>query len=160
MDICFIFSMLCWYKIVVVLIVLEVVLICVIVCNVLFLVSQCVEKISMFSGIVENELVMFCVSGIGKQIDVMFCICEDLVLLCVFFGVSNVIIINQVFFCNGLFSSSILWEIDQEWLIINVLMYILFENGLVMMGINLIVGCDFLFGEYQNFEDVSKGGVK
>lgn len=158
MDIRPILSTLRRHKTAAALIVLEVALTCAIVCNALFLVSQRVEKISMPSGIAENELVMLRVSGIGKQTDAMARTREDLASLRALPGVSNVTIINQVPFRNGSSSSSISREIDQERPTTNASMYTLSENGLATMGINLIAGRDFLPGEYQNFEDASKGG--
>ena len=85
---------------------------------------------------------------------------EDLASLRAIPGVSNVTIINQVPFRNGSSSSSISRVIDQERPTTNASMYTLSENGLATMGINLIAGRDFLPDEYQNFEDVSKGGAK
>lgn len=160
MDIRPILSTLRRHKTAAALIVLEVALTCAIVCNALFLVSQRVEKISMPSGIAESELVMLRVSGIGKQTDAMSRTREDLASLRAIPGVSNVTIINQVPFRNGSSSSSISRVIDQERPTTNASMYTLSENGLATMGINLIAGRDFLPDEYQNFEDVSKGGAK
>lgn len=160
MDIRPIISTLRRHKTAAALIVLEVALTCAIVCNALFLVSQRVEKISMPSGIAENELVMLRVSGIGKQTDAMARTREDLASLRAIPGVSNVTIINQVPFRNGSSSSSISREVDQERPTTNASMYTLSENGLATMGINLIAGRDFLPDEYQNFEDASKGGAK
>lgn len=160
MDIRPILSTLRRHKTAAALIVLEVALTCAIVCNALFLVSQRVEKISMPSGIAENELVMLRVSGIGKQTDALARTREDLASLRAIPGVSNVTIINQVPFRNGSSSSSISRVIDQERPTTNASMYTLSENGLATMGINLIAGRDFLPDEYQNFEDVSKGGAK
>lgn len=160
MDIRPILSTLRRHKTAAALIVLEVALTCAIVCNALFLVSQRVEKISMPSGIAENELVMLRVSGIGKQTDAMARTREDLASLRALPGVSNVTIINQVPFRNGSSSSSISREIDQERPTTNASMYTLSENGLATMGINLIAGRDFLPGEYQNFEDASKGAPR
>lgn len=160
MDIRPILSTLRRHKTAAALIVLEVALTCAIVCNALFLVSQRVEKISMPSGIAENELVMLRVSGIGKQTDALARTREDLASLRAIPGVSNATIINQVPFRNGSSSSSISRVIDQERPTTNASMYTLSENGLATMGINLIAGRDFLPDEYQNFEDVSKGGAK
>ena len=160
MDIRPILSTLRRHKTAAALIVLEVALTCAIVCNALFLVSQRVEKISMPSGIAESELVMLRVSGIGKQTDAMARTREDLASLRAIPGVSNVTIINQIPFRNGSSSSSISRVIDQERPTTNASMYTLSENGLATMGINLIAGRDFLPDEYQNFEDVSKGGAK
>lgn len=160
MDIRPILSTLRRHKTAAALIVLEVALTCAIVCNALFLVSQRVEKISMPSGIAESELVMLRVSGIGKQTDALARTREDLASLRAIPGVSNVTIINQVPFRNGSSSSSISRVIDQERPTTNASMYTLSENGLATMGINLIAGRDFLPDEYQNFEDVSKGGAK
>lgn len=160
MDIRPILSTLRRHKTAAALIVLEVALTCAIVCNALFLVSRRVEKISMPSGIAENELVMLRVSGIGKQTDALARTREDLASLRAIPGVSNVTIINQVPFRNGSSSSSISRVIDQERPTTNASMYNLSENGLATMGINLIAGRDFLPDEYQNFEDVSTGGGK
>ncbi|KAG0731710.1 hypothetical protein G6F23_015039 [Rhizopus arrhizus] len=107
MDIRPILSTLRRHKTAAALIVLEVALTCAIVCNALFLVSQRVDKISMPSGIAENELVMLRVSGIGEQTNAMARTREDLAALRAIPGVTSATIINQVPFRNGSSSSSI-----------------------------------------------------
>ncbi|HDS1656084.1 TPA: FtsX-like permease family protein [Stenotrophomonas maltophilia] len=160
MDIRPILSTLRRHKTAAALIVLEVALTCAIVCNALFLVSQRIEKISMPSGIAENELVMLRVSGIGKQTDAMARTREDLAALRAIPGVSSATIINQLPFRNGSSSSSIQREPEQERPTTSASMYTLSEGGLGTMGIHLIAGRDFLPSEYMDVKEASKGSAK
>ena len=160
MDIRPILSTLRRHKTAAALIVLEVALTCAIVCNALFLVSQRVDKISMPSGIAENELVMLRVSGIGEQTNAMARTREDLASLRAIPGVTSATIINQVPFRNGSSSSSISRVLDQERPTTNASMYTLSEGGLGTMGINLIAGRDFLPSEYKDMKEATKGGAK
>ena len=158
MDIRPILSTLRRHKTAAALIVLEVALTCAIVCNALFLVSQRVEKISMPSGIAENELVMVRVSGIGKQTNGMARTREDLASLRAIPGVTSATIINQLPFRSSSSSSSIQRQQDQERPTTDASMYTMSEDGIRTMGINVVAGRDFLPDEYMDYAVVSKAG--
>ncbi|MGE6333082.1 ABC transporter permease [Stenotrophomonas sp. NPDC077659] len=158
MDIRPILSTLRRHKTAATLIVLEVALTCAIVCNALFLVSQRVEKISMPSGLAENELVMVRVSGIGKQTNGMARTREDLAALRAIPGVTSATIINQLPFRGGSSSSSIQRQQEQERPTTEASMYTMSEDGIRTLGINIIAGRDFQPDEYMDYATVSKAG--
>lgn len=157
MDIRPILSTLRRHKTAAALIVLEIALTCAIVCNALFLVSQRIDKISLPSGIAENELVMVRVSGIGKQTNAMARTREDLAALRALPGAKAVTVINQLPFRNSSSNSSISRKQDQERPTTSVSLYMLSEDGLRTMGMNLVAGRDFQPSEYMDLDDVMKG---
>lgn len=158
MDIRPILSTLRRHKTAAALIVLEIALTCAIVCNALFLVSQRIEKISLPSGIAENELVLVRVNGIGKQTNAMARTREDLAALRALPGVTSVTVSNQLPFRNGSSNSSISRKQDQERPTTSVAMYTLSEDGVRTLGLNLVAGRDFQPSEYLDLDDVMKSG--
>jgi len=158
MDIRPILSTLRRHKTAAALIVLEIALTCAIVCNALFLVSQRIDKISLPSGIAENELVMVRVSGIGKQTNAMARTREDLASLRALPGVKAVTVINQLPFRNSSSNSSISRKQEQERPTTSVSLYMLSEDGMRTMGMNRVAGRDFQPSEYVDLDDVLKSG--
>ncbi len=158
MDIRPILSTLRRHKTAAALIVLEIALTCAIVCNALFLVSQRIDKISLPSGIAESELVMVRVSGIGKQTNAMARTREDLASLRALPGVKAVTVINQLPFRNSSSNSSISRKQEQERPTTSVSLYMLSEDGMRTMGMNLVAGRDFQPSEYVDLDDVLKSG--
>ncbi len=158
MDIRPILSTLRRHKTAAALIVLEIALTCAIVCNALFLVSQRIDKISLPSGIAESELVMVRVSGIGKQTNAMARTREDLASLRALPGVKAVTVINQLPFRNSSSNSSISRNQEQERPTTSVSLYMLSEDGMRTMGMNLVAGRDFQPSEYVDLDDVLKSG--
>ncbi|MEX0180424.1 MULTISPECIES: ABC transporter permease [unclassified Stenotrophomonas] len=159
MDIRPILSTLSRHKTAAALIVLEVALTCAIVCNALFLVSQRLEKISMPSGIVENELVIIRLSGIGKHTDGMVRTREDLNSMRAIPGVRNVTTVNQIPFRSGSSSSSISRELNQDRPTMDASMYTISENAISTLGLQLIAGRDFLPNEFIDYDAVVKQGA-
>ena len=158
MDIRPILSTLRRHKTAAALIVLEIALTCAIVCNALFLVSQRIDKISLPSGIAENELVMVRVSGIGKQTNAMARTREDLAVLRALPGAKAVTVINQLPFRNSSSNSSISRKQEQERPTTSVSLYMLSEGGLPTMGMNLVAGRDFQPSEYVDLDELMKSG--
>ena len=158
MDIRPILSTLRRHKTAAALIVLEIALTCAIICNALFLVSQRIDKISLPSGIAENELVMVRVSGIGKQTNAMARTREDLAVLRALPGAKAVTVINQLPFRNSSSNSSISRKQEQERPTTSVSLYMLSEGGVPTMGMNLVAGRDFQPSEYVDLDELMKSG--
>ncbi|WP_303636836.1 MULTISPECIES: ABC transporter permease [Stenotrophomonas] len=156
MDIRPILSTLRRHKTAAALIVLEIALTCAIVCNALFLVTQRVEKISQPSGLVENELVMVRVSGIGEQTNGMARTREDLAALRSIPGVTHVAKVNQLPFRSNSTNTSISREREQERPTAFVSLYMLSENALPTLGLQLVAGRDFQPSEYVDFDEIQK----
>ncbi|MCR8715205.1 ABC transporter permease [Stenotrophomonas indicatrix] len=156
MDIRPILSTLRRHKTAAALIVLEIALTCAIVCNALFLVTQRVEKISQPSGLAENELVMVRVSGIGKQTNAMARTNEDLASLRAIPGVTSVAKVNQLPFRRNSSNTSISREREQERPTAFVSQYMVGENALATLGLQLVAGRDFLPSEYIDLEEAQK----
>lgn len=156
MDIRPILSTLRRHKTAAALIVLEIALTCAIVCNALFLVTQRVEKISQPSGLAENELVMVRVSGIGKQTNAMARTNEDLASLRAIPGVTSVAKVNQLPFRRNSSNTSISREREQERPTAFVSQYMVGENALSTLGLQLVAGRDFLPSEYIDLEEAQK----
>jgi len=152
MDIRPILSTLRRHKTAAALIVLEIALTCAIVCNALFLVSQRIEKISLPSGLAENELVMVRVSGIGQQSDAMARTREDHAALRALPGVTAVTVANQLPFRNSSSNSGLSHRPDQDNSSTHVAMYSLSEDGVRTLGLNLVAGRDFQPSEYIDLE--------
>lgn len=158
MDIRPILSTLRRHKTAAALIVLEIALTCAIVCNALFLVSQRVEKISMPSGIAENELVVVRVSGIGKQTNAMSRTREDLASLRAIPGVTAATIVSQLPFNGSSSSSSIQRQPEQDAPTTNASTYLMSEAGIDTLGVKLIAGRDFLPDEYRDYAATANAG--
>ena len=156
MDIRPILSTLRRHKTAASLIVLEVALTCAIVCNALFLVSQRIEKISQPSGLAEKELVVVRVSGIGKQTDAMARTREDLASLRAIPGVTSVTRASQLPFRTSSSNSGISLTPEQEKPTIHSTMYLVNENALPTLGLNLVAGRDFQPGEFVDREEAMK----
>lgn len=160
MDIRPILSTLRRHKTAAALIVLEIALTCAIVCNALFLVSQRIDKISLPSGIAENELVMVRVSGIGRQTNALARTAEDLAALRALPGVTRATVVNQLPFRNSSSNSSIAHTAEQERPSTHAAMYSVSEDGVRTLGLNLVAGRDFQPSEYINLEDAMNGKFK
>ncbi|MGN6706807.1 MAG: ABC transporter permease [Rhodanobacter sp.] len=155
MDILPILSTLRRHKITALLVVLEIALTCAIVCNAVFLISQRLERMKMFSGVAEHELVQIQAYGIGKSADAKAHAQEDLAALRQIPGVKSVALVNQMPFTNSSWNTSIKLDPDQKLPTLNATQYF-GENILSTFGVKLIAGRDFNPDEYLEFRLVQR----
>src|SRR5690242_8141155 len=155
MDILPILSTLRRHKITALLVVLEIALTCAIVCNAVFLISQRLERMKMFSGVAEHELVQVQAYGIGKSTDARAHAQEDLAALRQIPGVKSVALVNEVPFTNSSWNTSIKLDPDQKLPTLNATQYF-GENIISAFGVKLVEGRDFNPDEYLEFRQVQR----
>jgi putative ABC transport system permease protein len=155
MDILPILSTLRRHKITAMLLVLEIALTCAIVCNAVFLISQRLERMQMFSGVAEHELVQIQAYGIGKSADAKAHAQEDLLRLRQIPGVQSVALVNEVPFTNSSWNTSIKLDPKQKQATLNATQYF-GENLLQTFGTKLVAGRDFNADDYLEFRDVQR----
>jgi putative ABC transport system permease protein len=155
MDILPILSTLRRHKITALLVVLEIALTCAIVCNAVFLISQRLERMKMFSGVAEHELVQVQAFGIGKSADARARTQEDLAALRQIPGVKSAALVNQVPFTNSSWNTSIKLDPDQKLPTLNATQYF-GESILSTFGAKLVAGRDFNPDEYLEFRQVQR----
>ena len=150
MDIRPILSTLTRHKTAAALIVLEIALSCAIICNALFIVSQRMETLNLASGMDDNQLVEIALSGIGKQVDGDARTAEDLATLRAIPGVEKASIVNQLPFQNGSWNTGLTTSPEPDAQAVNAAQYMIGEQTLATMGLDLIAGRDFNADEFQS----------
>jgi len=142
------------------LIVLQVALTCAIVCNALFLISQRLERIAEPSGMADEELVLFNVSGLSKSQDPVAATRADLVTLRGLPGVKSVAIINQLPYGDNFWASGMRLLPDQNAEGVGVANYFAGEGWLQTTGLRLLAGRDFTNDEYQEQSTLDESAVR
>jgi putative ABC transport system permease protein len=155
MDVLPILSTLRRHKITALLVVLEIALTCAIVCNAVFLISQRLERMKMYSGVAERELVQIQAFGIGGVADAKAHAQEDLQALRQVPGVKSVALVNEVPFTNSSWNTSIKLDPKQKLATLNATQYF-GENVIRTFGAQLVAGRDFAPEEYLDFRKVQR----
>ena len=155
MDILPILSTLRRHKITALLLVLEIALTCAIVCNAVFLINQRLDRMKMYSGVAEHELIQIQAFGIGKTSDAKAHAQEDLQALRQIPGVKSVALTNQVPFTNSSWNTSVKLDPKQKMATLNATQYF-GENLLQTFGTQLVAGRDFEPGEYLDMRLVAR----
>ncbi len=155
MDILPILSTLRRHKVTAFLVILEIALTCAIVCNAVFLISQRLERMQMFSGVAEHELIQIQAVSIGKQNDAAARAQEDLIRLRQIPGVTGAALVNQVPFTNSSWNTSVKLGPNQKQATLNATQYF-GENLLQTFGTRLVAGRYFNADEYLDFEAVQR----
>jgi putative ABC transport system permease protein len=155
MDILPILSTLRRHKITALLLVLEIALTCAIVCNAVFLINQRLERMQMYSGVAEHELIQVQAFGIGDTADAKAHAQEDLTALRQIPGVTSVALVNQVPFTNSSWNTSVKLDPKQKQATLNATQYF-GENLLKTFGAQLVAGRDFEPGEYLEMRLVAR----
>jgi putative ABC transport system permease protein len=146
------------HKTAVALLVLEIALSCAIICNALFIVSQRLDVLHLFSGVTEQHLIEISLSGIGQQHDADTRSAEDLAALRAIPGVEKVAIGNQLPFQNGSWNTSLALTLEQEVPTLNAAQYMVGEGALDTLGLRLVAGRDFNASEYKSSDML--GGIE
>lgn len=155
MEILPILSTLRRHKITALLLVLEIALTCAIVCNAVFLINQRLDRMKMYSGVAEHELIQVQAFGIGETADAKAHAQEDLAALRQIPGVKSVALTNQVPFTNSSWNTSVKLDPKQKLPTLNATQYF-GENLLKTFGTQLVAGRDFEPGEYLEMRLVAR----
>jgi putative ABC transport system permease protein len=155
MDILPILSTLRRHKITALLLVLEIALTCAIVCNAVFLINQRLERMDMYSGVAEHELIQIQAFGIGETADAKAHAQEDLTALRQIPGVKSVALTNQVPFTNSSWNTSVKLDPKQKLATLNATQYF-GENLLETFGAQLVAGRDFEPDEFLDMRLVAR----
>jgi putative ABC transport system permease protein len=140
MDIRPILSTLLRHKTAAALIVVEIALSCAIICNALFLIGNRVERISLHSGIADNELVRIQITGIGEDENAAALTRADMTALRGLPGVKAAVATNQVPFSNSSWNTSVNLKPDQPRPTAGLTMYMGDEHFLPTFGPTLVEG--------------------
>lgn len=157
MELLPILSSLRQHKITALLVILEIALTCAIVSNAVFLVSQRMQRMSVPSGAVENELEQIQVRSLRTGDDIKARAQQDLALLRQIPGVSQVALVNQVPYGNSSWNAGVKLNKKQKQSTLNATMY-MGENLIPTLGLNLVAGRDFNPSEYGDFLDMMGSG--
>src|SRR5690606_290089 len=117
------------------LIVLETALSCAIVCTALFLIGNCIERISLPSGVAEEEIVRVQLTGIGTGDDDDALTSSDLAALRGLPGVKAATATNQVPFVNSSWNSGVKLSRDQKRPTLNATQYMAGAQFLDTLGL-------------------------
>lgn len=144
------------------LIVIEIALSCAIICNALFLIAQRVDRITVESGVVENELLRIQAASmrqIGADNDVHATTSREfLEAMRSVPGVTQATITSQVPFGNSSSNSSVRLSAEQQNSTLNATLYLDDGSLLETFGLKLIAGRDFNEDEYQLMSVLEKSG--
>ena len=151
MDIRPILSTLRRHKIAAALIVLEIALSCAIICNAVFLIDSRVQRISMPSGVAEQDLGVIQLTGIGTDDNALVVTREDLAALRSVPGVVEATAANEVPFGRSSWNSSVMLSPDQKEETLSATMYMGSESLRTTLGTQLVAGRDFQADEYTDF---------
>ena len=151
MDIRPILSTLRRHKTAAALIVLEIALSCAIICNAVFLINERVARISIPSGVAEDEVAVINLAGIGKDQNAIALTREDLAALRTVPGVTSVAATNQVPLGRSSWNSGVSLHPERPEAALNATTYL--DSGELRrtLGTTLIAGRDFNPDEYQDF---------
>ena len=150
MEIRPILSTLSRHKTAAALIVLEIALSCAIICNALFIVSQRMDTLNLASGLDDNQLIEIALSGIGKQDNADARTAQDLASLRGIAGVQSVAITNQLPFQRGSWNTGVATSTDADAAVQSAAQYMIGEDTLKTMGLQLVAGRDFNADEYKS----------
>ncbi|KRG78319.1 ABC transporter permease [Stenotrophomonas ginsengisoli] len=150
MEIRPILSTLSRHKTAAALIVLEIALSCAIICNALFIVSQRMDTLNLASGLDDNQLIEIALSGIGKQDNADARTAQDLASLRAIAGVQSVAITNQLPFQRGSWNTGVATSTDADAAVQSAAQYMIGEDTLKTMGLQLVAGRDFNADEYKS----------
>ena len=141
------------------LIVLEIALSCAIVCNALFLIGNRIERISLPSGVAEEEIVRVQLTGIGTGDDDDALTSSDLAALRGLPGVKAATATNQVPFVNSSWNSGVKLSRDQKRPTLNATQYMAGAQFLDTLGLRLVAGRDFTPDEFQQWSELTTPGT-
>jgi len=127
-------------KVAMILIGLQVALTLAIVCNALFIISQRIERVSRPSGINEADTFWFGSSGFGQGFDPYAVQQADLQLLRRLPGVASASPINSLPMSNGGWSTGINLQPKQKTSTADTAMYLVDDQALNTLGLNLVAG--------------------
>ena len=159
MDIRPILSTLLRHKTAAALIVVEIALSCAIICNALFLIGNRVERISLNSGIADNELVRIQITGIGEDENAVALTRADMTALRGLPGVKAAVATNQVPFTNSSWNTSVNLQPDQPRPSAGLTMYMGDEHFLPTFGPTIVEGRNFNADEIQEWEVLDAPGA-
>src|SRR5687768_9595350 len=142
------------------LIVLEIALTCAIVSNAIFLIRERLGRMDRPTGMVEEELVVARLTGIGQAKDADAITEQDIVALREIPGVKFAASTNMIPFGGSSWNSSISTLPDDPHAPANAAMYLGTQDLVETMGLKLVAGRDFNPEEYVKFEDVQKNKAK
>lgn len=157
MDILPILSSLRRHKVTALLLVLEIALTCAIVSNAVFLISQRMQRMSVPSGVAEDQLEQVRVITLHDGDDVKARVQQDLALLRQIPGVREVALVNQIPYGNSSWNTGIKLDPEQKHPTLNATMY-MGENMIATFGLKLVSGRDFTPSEYGNFDEMLGSG--
>lgn len=148
MDIRPILSTLRRHKTAAALIVLEIALSCMIVCNALFLIATRLERVERPTGMDDAGLVRINLSNIGKVEDGDALTRRDIAALRVIPGVLEATALNHLPFDGSSWNSSIGTKPDQDQPTLHTGVYFGDERLIETLGLRIVAGRDFLPEEY------------
>jgi putative ABC transport system permease protein len=148
MEIRPIVSTLSRHKLAAMLIVLEIAASCAIVCNALFLINDRLGHIQRPSGVDETHLVALKTNAINRDGDIMAITRTDLDALRALPGVRSAAVISQIPYGNSVWNSGIKLTAEQQDEGVVATNYMVGEDGLRTLGLQLVAGRDFNPDEY------------
>ncbi|WP_066093526.1 ABC transporter permease [Xanthomonas massiliensis] len=143
------------HKIASLLIILEIAASCAIVCNALFLVGERIARVQRPSGIDETHLVAVKTNAVNRDDDAVAVTRADLDALRALPGVRSAAIVGMVPFGSSSWSSGIKLAPDQDGSSANAPNYMVGEDGVRTLGLQLVAGRDFAADEYVDTAGVS-----
>jgi len=142
-----------------ILIVAEIALTCAIVCNAVFLIRDRLARMDQPSGVVEDELVLAKLAGIGARADQAAVTAQDLAALRQIPGVKFAAVANMVPFGGSSWATSIGLVPDSVDSLISG-MYFGSADLVEALGVRIAAGRDFTSDEFRDFDDVQAGRTK
>lgn len=142
-----------------ILIVAEIALTCAIVCNAVFLIRDRLARMDQPSGMVEDELVLAKLAGIGARADRAAVTAQDLAALRQIPGVKFAAVANMVPFGGSSWNTSIGLVPDSVDSLSSG-MYFGSADLVEALGVRIASGRDFTSDEFRDFDDVQAGKTK
>lgn len=133
------------------LIILEIAVTCAIVCNAVFLIGERLQRMDSPSGVVESELVVVELTGIGTKADAISLTAQDLVALRAIPGVKFAASTDMVPFGGSSWNTDISTK-DKDPDAANAALYFGSPDLLETWGVQIIAGRDFMLGEYVDYD--------
>ncbi|ALN82483.1 ABC transporter permease [Lysobacter antibioticus] len=158
MDIRPILSTLRRHKTAAALIVFEVALTCAIICNAVFLIENRIARMQRPSGMVENELIRFSISGINEKNGADSLTQSDLAVLRSMPGVKAATVTNQVRYGSSSWNTGLELKRGQPVPTANATTYLGDEQFLKTMGLKLVAGRDFNADEVLSYRKIREPG--
>jgi len=142
-----------------ILIVAEIALTCAIVCNAVFLIRDRLARMDQPSGVVEDELVLARLAGIGARADRAAVTAQDLAALRQIPGVKFAAVTNMVPFGGSSWNTSIGLVPDSVDSLSSG-MYFGSADLVEALGVRIVAGRDFTSDEFRDFDDVQATRTK